>query len=179
MSENIVILSGSPRKNGNTDKLVAAFVEGAKSAGKSTVLFRTADMEIGGCRGCNHCFEENGVCIQKDEMPQILDAIRKADTIVFASPVYYFNISAQLKLAIDRTYALLSETTTIKRTALLMTCGDENAAVAEGAIAMYNRICDYSKWDDTGIVIATGLNGKDDIAGRGELEMAKALGRDI
>ena len=56
MSNNIVILSGSPRKGGNTDRLAAAFVEGAEAAGKSVTLFRVADMSIGGCRGCGYCF---------------------------------------------------------------------------------------------------------------------------
>jgi len=127
MSNSIVLLSGSPRKGGNTDRLAAAFMEGAESAGKTITLFRVADMKIGGCLGCGHCFEEKGVCVQKDDMPEILDALRKADALVLASPVYYFGATAQIKLAIDRTYALLCEKTPIKRAALLMTCGDSTA----------------------------------------------------
>ena len=91
---NIVLLSGSPRKGGNTDRLAAAFIEGAESAGKSVTLFRVADMKIGGCLGCGHCFEEKGVCVQKDDMVGILNALGKADTIVLASPVYYFSVTA-------------------------------------------------------------------------------------
>ena len=68
MSKNIVLLSGSPRKGGNTDKLAGAFIKGAESAGKSVTLFRTADMTINFCIGCSHCFEEKGVCIHKDDM---------------------------------------------------------------------------------------------------------------
>jgi len=179
MSKNIVLLSGSPRKGGNTDKLVDAFIAGAESAGKSVTLFRTADMKIGGCLGCSHCFEEKGVCVLKDDMPKILDALREADALVLASPVYYFSVSAQLKLAIDRTYALLSVGTPIKRTALLLTCGDTSEEAAEGAVVTYNQIRTYSKWEDAGIIIATGLDAKDDIVGREELEKAKELGRGI
>ena len=179
MSDNIVILSGSPRRGGNTDRLAAAFKDGAVSAGKNVTLFRVADMKIGGCLGCGHCFEEKGVCVQKDDMIQILNALRKADALVLASPVYYFGATAQIKLAIDRTYALLSEKTPIKRAALLMTCGDSTDAAAEGAVVMYNRIRQYSKWDDAGVIIAAGLHKPDDIDGRAELEQARKLGREI
>jgi len=179
MNMNIVLLSGSPRKGGNTDKLAAAFIEGAESAGKSVTLYRVADMKIGGCLGCGHCFEEKGVCVQKDDMPQILDALRKADAIVLASPVYYWGVTAQLKLAIDRQYALISDKPPIKRAALLMTCGDGGAKAAESAVMMYNNMRSFSKWDDAGVVIAGGLHGKDEIVGRVELEQARKLGMEI
>ena len=179
MSSNIVLLSGSPRKGGNTDRLADAFIDGAKSAGKNVTLFRTADLRIGGCLGCNHCFEEKGVCVQKDDMLQILDALRKADAIVLASPVYYFGVSAQIKLAIDRTYALISEKPPINRAALLMTCGDSSPDAAEGAVLMFDRIRVYSRWDDAGVIIATGLHEPDDIDGRYELARARELGAEI
>ena len=181
MSNSIVVFSGSPRKGGNTDRLVAAFIDGAESAGKSVSLFRVADMKIGGCLGCNHCFEEKGVCVQKDDMPMALDALRKADAFVLASPIYFFNVSAQLKLAIDRTYALLSDKAPIKKAALLMTCGNGGMRAAEGAIAMYNNMCFFSKWEDAGFILAQGLHDLDAIEEKGqeELEKARVLGRDI
>ena len=178
MSKNIVVLSGSPRESGNTDKLAAAFIEGAESAGKAVTLFRVADMDIGGCLGCRHCFNNNRVCIQKDDMPQILDVIRQADTLVLASPIYFFTITAQLKLAIDRTYALLGPTHPVKRAALLITYGRGTDA-AEGAEVMFKNMCRHLKWENAGAVIAGGLGGKDDIAGRSELEEARELGRRI
>ena len=178
-SKNIVLLSGSPRKDGNTDKLAAAFIEGAKSAGKSVTLFRVADMKIGGCLGCNHCFEETGVCVQKDDMPRILDALRQADTMVLASPVYYYTVSAQLKLAIDRIYALISVKTSIKRTALLMTCSESGVKAADGAVVMYNNMRSFSKWEDAGVIIAPGLYKPGAIEGRNELEQARKLGVEI
>ena len=179
MSENIVVLSGSPRKGGNTDRLAAAFIEGAKSQGKDVVQFRVADMKIGGCLGCNHCFDEVGVCVQNDDMLEILDALQKADTLVLASPVYYFSMTAQLKLVIDRTYALISTGTPIKKAALLMTCGDSSKEVAEGAVVVYKNTCSYNNWEDGGVIIATELHEPGEIDGREELEKAKALGKDI
>jgi len=179
MSANIVVLSGSPRKEGNTEKLAAAFIEGAKSAGKNVVVFRTADMKIGGCIGCKHCFVEKGVCVQKDDMPPVLEALKIADAVVFVSPVYYFDMSAQLKLAIDRTFALLSVGTPIKKAALLMTCGDSTEKTADGAVVTYHSICTYSKWVDAGVIIATGLHKPGEIEGRVELHKAKQLGIEI
>ena len=179
MGKNIVVLFGSPRKDGNTDKLTAAFIDGAESMGNAVTMFRVADMQIGGCLGCHHCFEEKGVCIQEDDMPQILSALRKADVMAMASPLYYFNVTAQIKLAIDRTFALYSETTPIKSAVLLMTAGNSGVEGCEGAVAMYNKMCALSKWDPAGVVIAGGLHGKNDIAGRIELEEARTLGQGI
>ena len=179
MSKDIVILSGSPRREGNTERLAASFIDGAKSSEKNVTVFRTTEMRIGGCMGCMHCFEEKGVCAQEDDMVQVLDALRTADTVILASPVYYFDMTAQLKLAIDRTFALISVGTSIKKAALLMTCGDSSEKAAEGAVVTYRSICAYSKWEDSGIIIATGLHKPGEIEGRAELERAYSLGRDI
>jgi len=179
LSENIAVLSGSPRKGGNTDKLAAAFIDGAESAGKKVNLFRIADMNISGCLGCGHCFEEKGVCVLKDDMVQILNALRKADAIVFASPIYFFNISAQLKIAIDRTYALLHEERPTKRAAMLITCGAGGVKAAEAAVAMYHHMRAYSKWSDAGVIIVPGLHNPGEIDRREELTQAKMLGRQI
>jgi multimeric flavodoxin WrbA len=176
MGNNIVLLSGSPRKGANTDKLAAAFKSGAESAGKNISLFRAADMKIGGCMGCNHCIDKNGVCVQKDDMPAILDALRKADVLVLASPIYFFSITAQLKLVIDRAYALDSNLLPIKKAALLVTCGDESKKAADGAVVTYKSILAYYDWKDFGTIIVPGLENPEDIDGREELEQARKLG---
>ena len=176
MSKNIVILAGSPRKVSSTDRLVAAFTEGAKEAGHTLTTFRVADMKVAGCIGCAHCFQEVGVCVQKDDMQMILDALRKADTLVLASPVYFWSVTSQLKCVIDRTYALLKEGSSIKQAALLMTCGDDTSTAAEPTIAMLRQICVYLKWQEAGIIVAPRIHAPQDIDGRPELEQAKQLG---
>ena len=155
MSKNIVVLTGSPRKDANSDTLASAFVEGAKSAGKNVVVFRTADMKIGGCGGCGRCFNEQGVCAQKDDMTQILEALKTADALVLASPVYFWGVTAQLKLAIDRTYALLRAGTPIKRAAMLLTCGSRVGATE----LMFQTMCEFSKWENAGVIIETEAMG--------------------
>jgi len=180
MNKNILILSGSPRKGGTTDKLVAAFKEGAESAGNKVTLFRTADLAIADCLGCNYCIDNNGTCIHKDDMVAILDVFRNADAVVFASPVYWYTVSAQLKSAIDRTYAVPNDKTTIKRSALLLTCADGPEDHAEaGAVAMFKGILTFRKWEDAGTVLVTNLHNISDIDGREELEQARELGRGI
>ena len=179
MSKSIVVLSGSPRKDGNTVRLAEAFIEGAEAAGKEIFLFRVAGLQIGGCRGCGHCFKHQGVCIQNDDMPPILDALRKADALVLASPVYYWSVTAQLKLAIDRFYALLQVGMSVQRAALLMTCGDPSKSAAASSISMFRQICTYLKWEEAGIIIAPGLHTPGEIEGRAELEQAKRLGESM
>ena len=179
MGKNIVVLSGSPRKGATTDRLVNAFVKGAESAGKAVSCFRVADMQIGGCLGCRHCFAEQGVCVQKDDMMIILDALRKADVLVLASPIYYFGVTAQLKLAIDRTYALLKEGMHVKRAAMLITCGSANPNAAASAISMFRQISELQHWDEAGIIVAPHLHEPDEIDGREELAQAELLGQKI
>ena len=179
MSQNIVVLSGSPRKGGNTDGLVAAFIKGAESASKNAVSFRVADMKINGCMGCGHCvFQEKGVCIQKDDMHEIMNALLKADALVLASPIYFYNVTAQLKIAIDRMCSL-GDNPPIKRAVMLMTCGDESETAAESAIVMHKRVCDYFAWETAGILVATKVFMPGDIEGHEVLDKAKVLGQEV
>lgn len=179
MGNNIVILSGSPRKNGNTDRLVAAFIAGAKATGKNVRLFRVAEMGIAPCLGCNACFKHPGVCAQKDDMTEIVTAIGQADTMVFASPVYYFSVSAQLKTVIDRMYVFLQVGMPVKEAALLLTCGAATTDAAEPSVAMFRMIASYQKWREAGIVIAPNLHIPGEIDGRPELAAAQKLGEEI
>jgi len=179
MSKNIVVLTGSPRKKSSSARLAAAFTEGAEAAGHSVTIFRVASMKIGGCRGCDHCIEEKGVCVQKDDMLQIAKALISADALVLASPVYFWGITSQLKQAIDRMYALLQRRSKIKQAVLLMTCGDDTDKAAQPSIAMFREICAYLKWKEAGIIIAPNLNTVEEIEGRPELNQANKLGREI
>lgn len=177
MCNNIVVLSGSPRKGGNSEKLVAAFRQGAESAGKTVTVFRTAHMDIGACIGCEYCVKYPGVCTLKDDMTELLQALKQADAVVWASPVYYFSVTAQLKAAIDRMYPLACEGT--KQAALLMTCAYESSDTAEGALVVYRKTIDYYGWKDAGIIIATGVEHVGDIAGHSTLAEARKLGSEI
>lgn len=179
MGQNIVVLSGSPRKNGNSARLAESFIAGARASGREITLFNTAELRIGGCLGCGHCFQHQGVCVQKDDMPPILEAMRRAEALVLVSPVYFFSVTAQIKSAIDRLFALLKEGTPVKRAALLLTCGNPSADAAGPSIGMFRHICAYQKWEEAGIITAAGLHDPGEIEGRGELEQARKLGGSI
>jgi len=179
MSSNIVILSGSPRRSGSTERLVGEFIAGAKSAGKSVTEFRVADMKIAACLGCGHCFANGGECVHNDNMPQIIKAIYRADAVVFASPVYYWNVTAQLKTAIDSFYSTLPKPTPIKTAALIMTCGNNADDAFDASIATYKRILKHQNWRDGGIITANSLHSVEQLDGSSALEQVRELGRTI
>lgn len=92
---NIVVLSGSPRKGANTDTMVEAFAETAREGGNTVEVVRVASKKIAGCLGCQYCFAHGGVCVQKDDMANVIESLKDADMVVFASPIYWFDITAQ------------------------------------------------------------------------------------
>lgn len=104
--KNVLILSGSPRRKGNSQRLCEAFARGAEESGHSVELVRLAEKTIGYCMACNACMRNGGVCVQKDDMAGLLEAYEKADVLVLATPVYFYGICAQLKTFIDRTYPI-------------------------------------------------------------------------
>ncbi|MDR2819966.1 MAG: NAD(P)H-dependent oxidoreductase [Desulfovibrio sp.] len=115
-----------------------------------------------------------------EELPQkIATASTEILRGILTSPVYYFGVSAQLKLAFDRFFALLEEGMAVNRAALLMTCGNTTDAVAASSISMFRQICACQKWEEAGIIIAPRLHNPGEIEGRAELEQAKRLGENM
>ena len=104
--KNVLIISGSPRKNGNSQRLCEVFKRGAEEKGNSVQLVRLAEKNIGYCKACDYCMKNNGTCLQKDDMSELLDAYKKAHVLVLATPVYFYGICAQMKTFIDRTYPI-------------------------------------------------------------------------
>lgn len=117
---NIVVLSGSPRKGANTDTMVEAFAETAREAGHTVEVVRVAGKKIAGCLGCQYCFAHEGTCVQKDDMADVIESLKGADMVVFASPIYWFDITAQEKAAVDRLYAFGATGFPFTKTALLL-----------------------------------------------------------
>ena len=180
MGKSILLFQGSPRKGGNTETLAAAFVKGAEEAGHTVKIVRAADKHIGGCIGCNTCFTNRGVCVQQDDMPEILEDIKAADVYVYATPIYFFNVTAQLKALIDRQYALMpAGVPEGKQAVILLTCGDTNAAVTEPSIMMFRQWFDYVDIEEKGLIVTSNVNNVGDIEGKFELAMAEALGKSI
>lgn len=104
--KNILIISGSPRKKGNSQSLCEQFQKGAEEKGHNVKLVRLMDRKIGFCRACDACMKNGGACVLKDDMAELLRQFQEADVIVLATPVYFYGISAQMKTFIDRTYPI-------------------------------------------------------------------------
>lgn len=104
--KNILIISSSPRKNGNSQILCEQFKKGAEEKGHTVTLIRLMEKKIGFCRACDGCMRNDGTCVLNDDMEEILKLFQKADVLVLATPVYFYGISAQMKTFIDRTYPI-------------------------------------------------------------------------
>ncbi|MGN0535635.1 MAG: flavodoxin family protein [Eubacterium sp.] len=106
MSKNVLIISGSPRKGGNSDLLCDEFMRGAQENGNKVEKIFLRDKKVAPCNACYYCRDKgNGQCAIKDDMGEILDKMQAADVIVMSSPVYFYSIDAQMKALIDRCVA--------------------------------------------------------------------------
>ena len=120
----IAVFNGSPRKE-NTQAMVEAFREGAESAGHEVEVYHVGQMKIAGCLGCEYCHTKGeGNCVQKDDLEKIIPAYKEADMIVFASPIYYFTMTAQMEAAIQRVYCI-GKPLKAKKAALLLSSGSD------------------------------------------------------
>ncbi|MGN0194504.1 MAG: flavodoxin family protein [Pseudoramibacter sp.] len=178
---NIVILNGSPRPKGNTAALIKAFTEGAEASGNTVTTFVLDKMDIHGCKGCfgGHS-EADCPCVQKDDMIQIYPAVKAADAVVLASPLYYWNLSGQLRTAVDRLFALEeggSQHLRGGRSCALLMAAEGNGFAH--ALAYYEFLAQKLKWQDLGHVCAGGVNQIGDIAGHPALKKAYDLGASI
>jgi multimeric flavodoxin WrbA len=106
-------IAGSPRRGGNTDMLLARFMEGAASKGAEVKTLRVCDLKIAGCLHCDACLEK-GLCRVQDDMQMVYKELEAADRIVLASPLQFMSVTAQLKALIDRTQALFARKYVLK-----------------------------------------------------------------
>lgn len=174
---HIVVLTASPRKGGNTAIMANAFKEGAEEAGNTVEVIDVAAKKIAPCRACKYCFTHGGDCAIDDDMTGVRERLKGADMVVFASPVYWFDVSAQMKLAIDRMYAFAGCGFSFSKVALLLDSGSDG--VYDAAIAAYRAMNAYLKWEDMGIVTIPGMVEKGDMADNPKLAEARALGASL
>ena len=152
----VLVLTGSPRKNGNSNTLADEFAKGAKEAGHEVVRFDAAFKKVHPCIACDHCGMD-GPCVFDDDFEFVRKHIVDADCVVFASPMYYFGLSAQLKLVIDRFYAINGQIHRPKKAVLLMTYANSAASEAVPIKSHYEVLLRYLGWTDAGRVIAPGV----------------------
>ena len=139
--KNVLILSGSPRMNGNSDLLCDEFMRGAQEAGHEVEKIRIATKKIGYCRACYFCNDHKGQCAVRDDMAGILEKMLQADVIVMATPVYFYSIDAQLKALIDRTVARWLAFHD-KEFYYIMTAAEDTATVMDTTLACLRGLAD-------------------------------------
>lgn len=168
----IAVFNGSPRKE-NTLAMVQAFCEGAEAAGHEVEVYHVGQMKIAGCLGCGYCHGKGeGTCIQKDDLEKIMPAYQEADMIVFASPIYYFTMTAQMQAAIQRMYCIWKPLKAQKY-ALLLSSGSPN--VYDATIAQFEAMMNFSKIGNAGIITAHGDENKSEEKLNEIREFAKEL----
>ncbi len=176
----IVVLTGSPHRQGTSALLADEFIAGATSKGHDVVRFDTAFEKVGPCRACCHCDQHDGECIQKDDMQKILPEILSADMIVLVTPLYYYNMTAQLKTVLDRMFpqrrALRKHP---MKSAMLVTCGSGTAWVMDAIMAQYQTLRQSLPWEDQGVVLARNVFTRGDIEATDYPRAARALGESL
>ena len=175
----IILLQGSPNKNGSTNILAENFIKGAKEAGHQVIRYDVAHMNIKPCTGCVACGYE-GPCVQKDDNEKIREAVLSADMIVFATPLYYYGMSAQLKIVIDRFCAYNSSINRKHmKSALLTVAWNSDDWTFEALESHYHTLVRYLDFEDCGMVLGYGC-GSPAMTKRSKYpETAYRLGRNL
>ena len=174
----VLAISASPRRGGNSDVLCDEFLKGAAENGHETQKIRLAEKKIAPCMACYGCTETH-VCVRKDDMAEVLGALRAADVIVLASPVYFYSICAQMKTMIDR---CLADYQSIKDKTfyLIVMAADPQHTAADETLAdfrRYLRCLPGAK--EAGAIFGTGTWDKGDVYRHPALKQAYEMGRSI
>ena len=152
----ILVLEGSPNKKGSTHLLADCFRQGAQEAGHTVQMLDIAHANIHPCTGCIHCGYQ-GPCVQKDDMETIRAEILDADMLVFATPLYYYGMSAQLKTLVDRFCAFNSSLQNKRmKSALLTVAWNSDDWTFDALVSHYKALVRYLHFQDMGMVLGYG-----------------------
>ena len=179
MNKKVLILSSSPRKGGNSETLAAAFAKGAQEAGNQVETVYLREVQYGFCKGCLAC-QKLGYCVIKDDAVELAAKMHDADVLVFATPVYYYSVSGQLKTMLDRANPLFGSDYAFSKVYLLATAAEDAPYVVEGTVkAVQGWVDCFDRCQLVDTVFAGGVNGVGDIAGHPALEKAYQAGKEI
>ncbi|MGN0665852.1 MAG: NAD(P)H-dependent oxidoreductase [Huintestinicola sp.] len=161
----IVVLTGSPRKNGNSNLMADAFIKAAEEKGHNIVRFDTAQMNVSGCRACQSCFRTGRACSYEDDFNIMAPDIETADGVVFIMPVYWYSIPAQLKAVMDKFYSFMIGEKDIagKQCALIVCAADDDTNTFDGVRFTYEKSIELMKWTSVGEVFIAGVNNEGEV----------------
>lgn len=173
----IVVITGSPRRKGNSFAMTDAFVKAAEAKGNSVTRFDAAFMKIGGCHACMTCFKTGKACSFDDDFNQIAEAVLKADAVVYTMPVYWYSIPSQIKGVIDRIFSLVVGGKDIsgKKCALITCCEESDMTVMDGVRIPLERSAKLLKWEMVGEVLVPGVLNEGAVSDTDGCEQAAAL----
>lgn len=179
MSKNVLVISTSPRKGGNSDRLADSFVRGAQEAGNQVEKITLYDKTIGFCRGCLAC-QSTQRCVIRDDADAIAQKMLTADVIAFATPIYYYGMCGQMKTMLDRANPLFSADYQFRDIYLLASAAEEDGHTVDGAVTGLQGWIDcFEKARLAGTVFAGGVTSVGDIEQHPALEKAWELGKHV
>ena len=175
---NILVITGSPRRNGNTAALADSFIRGAEEAGHRTVRFDAGLSDVHPCSACNSCGMD-GPCVHDDDFAFVREHIISADLVALVTPVYYYNVSTQIKAVIDRFYAINGQLHVRKKAVFMAALANMSDARVAPLSAWYDAFLDYMGWQDCGRIIAPGVWTEGSIRNTRYIGDAYTLGRQL
>lgn len=177
--KKIVVVSSTPRKGGNSEILAQQFAEGAKAAGHEVAFVSVRDLGLKFCIGCMSC-QKTGKCVLDDGMNGLYETVRNADALAFASPVYYYSVSGQLKTFFDRLNPLYPKENNFRDVYLLATAAENEASAVDGAAtAVQGWIDCFDGARLKGVLRGIGLEGKGEASGTVFARQAYEMGKSV
>lgn len=175
MKKQVLVISSSPRKAGNSDLLCDEFVKGAESAGHVVEKVFLRDKKINYCTGCGACYDTK-VCSQRDDMGEMLDKMIAADVIVLASPIYFYTMCGQLKTFIDRCCARYTELTD-KEFYYILTAADTMPEAIDRTVTEFRGFLEcLDNPQEKGTICGVGVWNKGEVKATGFMQEAYAMG---
>lgn len=177
--KKVVVISTSLRPGSNSNALAEQFAEGAKTAGNEVEFISLRGKEIKFCIGCMSC-QKTGACVFKDDVPAIMDKVLDADVVCWATPIYYYEMSGQMKTLIDRMNAMYPKDYRFREVYLLTTAAeDEEHTPKRAESGLQGWIDCFDKAVLKGHLFCGGVNDPRDISGSAKLEEAFGLGESV
>jgi multimeric flavodoxin WrbA len=163
MTKKIIVISTSLRKGSNSDTLADEFIRGAKENGNNVEKIRLEGKTIGFCKGCLVC-QGTQECVIKDDAVNIAEKVKKADTIVFATPIYYYEMSGQMKTLLDRLNPLFPSDYAFREVYMIAAAADNNPEAMDTAVkGLQGWIACFNKVKLSGVIRGVGVTDIGDI----------------
>lgn len=179
MAKNVLVISSTLRKNGNSETLAKEFLKGAEAAGNNVDFITLQDKEINFCKGCLAC-QKLGHCVIKDDSIEITEKMKNADVIAFASPIYYYEMSGQLKTMLDRANALFSSNYKFRDIYFLATAADTNPHSADIAIqGIQGWVACFANVQLKGTVLGAGVEAAGEVINNPAMKKAYEMGKGV